>query len=84
MLLREHSKSIIPEVNLPAEDPSLSEQESIDQDVHPRLSILEGSGVLGYPAGTRIISVDVSMFVLELMRTDDGRLKVLQIDWNID
>ena len=85
-LLREHIDSLPPQLR-----PSVTEfwsssrvrstDEEADENketIKPRLDVLTDE-FMGYSAGTRLICANVMMFHMDMVRTTDGRLKVLNI-----
>ncbi|MBV9209755.1 MAG: hypothetical protein JOZ52_03950 [Acidobacteria bacterium] len=85
-LLRDHLKSLPP-----GQMPSVKEvmsylQSNSDADnaaeakdfINPRPYVLNDE-FMGYPTGTHIICADVLMFHMDLTRTPDGHLKVLNV-----
>jgi hypothetical protein len=73
-MIREHLLKL-PAANKASEDDSESEDDATDV----RLTILgEGDDFYGYPSGSRLICVNVSVFHLDLVRIG-GRLKILAV-----
>lgn len=82
-ILRDHLKTL--PLALPASEINRGQQSDADSSaaessdpLMPRVHIL-GENFYGYPAGTRVICVNVLPFHIDLVRANDKRLKVLSV-----
>ena len=91
VLLREHINSF-PKDQRPSVreswykliNTSTNEESDENKDIiSPRLNILTDE-FMGYSAGTRLICADVLMLHMDMVRTTDGRLKVLNVYMMVD